>query len=741
MILLLTEKPSQARSFADALGGMSGTFDGEQYRIIPARGHLFGFDDPANQVGSALTAKYKSWNVNNLPWASEDMQWKYIKLKDTQSALSAIKTAANGCSSIAICTDVDPSGEGGLLAWEIIKNLKLAAKTYYRLYFTDESKKSIQDAFKKRVVIPDIDKHDEVMKAFYRSRWDFMSMQFTRIATAFGDGQSVLRQGRLKSAIVLLVGDQLDALNNYKAIPFYENRFKDENGITYTNPDEPRFPDKNRVPQTYHASAVVKDSSTICHTAPPKFLTLATLSARLATKGYKPKYILDLYQKMYEKTYVSYPRTEDATITPEQFKDMLPNVDAIANVVGVNTAFLTHRQPRNTHVKAKGAHGANRPGPVVPQSLQWLDATFGQGASEIYELVARSFLACLAEDYEYESQKGHVADYPKFVGNAQIPKKMGWKKVFNDDADDDDADVSTSKGLGTQAQPFVFEGFPPKPVAPTIKWLVKELNKHNIGTGATQTSTISEVSSDKAKYPLLIEKRGKLTLAQCGEMSHRLLPGTAIGSLDVTKQIQDEMEAVANGTMNPEAGLAKIADMVRHDIAVMQKNGEDMRRSMGITYNNNNNNGGGSGMAMDDAERFEGTWNNKKVRPKRTWSGHRFTDDECRALLAGDEIAIEAQGKNGAYKCKVKLDNCSYNGHDYVGVTRTGSVNDGGKPDGRFTGIPASWCGHKFTDDEKALLEAGKPVALMGCISKKGSSFDCKMTYDKDTHKLTPIFN
>lgn len=738
MILLITEKPSQARSFADALGGMSGTYNGEQYRIVPARGHLFGFDDPANQVGSALTAKYKSWNVNNLPWAPEDMQWKYMKLKDTQSALSAIKTAFNGCDSIGFAGDVDPSGEGAMITWEIIKNLKLSARSYYRLYFTDESKKSIQDAFRNKVLIPDIDRLDEVMKAFYRSRWDFMSMQFTRIATAFGDGQSVLRQGRLKSAIVLLVGDQLDALKNYKAIPFYENRFKDENGIMYTNPDEPRFPDKAQVPQTYHVSAVVRDSATMCRTAPPKFLTLATLSARLATKGYKPKYILDTYQKMYEKQIVSYPRTEDNTITPEQFKDMLPNVDAIANVVGVNTAFLTHRQPRNTHVKAKGAHGANRPGPVVPQSLQWLDATFGQGASEIYELVARSFLACLAEDYEYESQKGHVADYPKFVGNAQIPKKMGWKKVFNDDADDDEDFTASSKGLGTQAQPFVFEGFPPKPVAPTIKWLVKELIKRNIGTGATQTSTISEVSSDKAKYPLLIEKRGKLTLAQCGEMSHKLLPGTAIGSLDVTKQIQDEMEAVANGTMNPEAGLAKIADMVRHDIAVMQKNGEAMRKSMGITYNNNNN-GGGSG--MDDAERFEGTWNKKKVRPKRTWSGHRFTDDECRALLAGDEITIEAQGKNGPYKCTVKLDNCSYNGHDYVGVTRTGFVNDGNGSGGGFSGIPASWCGHKFTDDEKALLEAGKPVALMGCVSKKGGNFDCKMTYDKDTHKLTPIFN
>lgn len=734
MILLITEKPSQARSFAAALGGMSGTYNGEQYKIVPARGHLFGFDDPANQVNPSLTAKYKSWNVSNLPWNHTDMQWKYAKLKDTQAQLSAIKTAYKGCDSIGFAGDLDPSGEGYMITWEIIKNLKLTARSYYRLYFTDESKKSIQDAFKNKVMIPDIDANEELLKAFYRSRWDFLSMQFTRIATAFGDGQSVLRQGRLKSAIVLLVGDQLDAVNNYKAIPFYENRFRDENGIVYTNPDEPRFPDKTQVPKSYHSSGVVMDQSGINHTAPPKFLTLATLSARLASKGYKPKQVLDTYQKMYEKQIVSYPRTEDNTITPEQFKDMLPNVDAIANVVGVNPALLTHRQPRNTHVKAKGAHGANRPGPVVPQSLQWLDATFGAGAAEIYEQVARSFLACLAEDYEYEAQKGHVADYPKFVGWAQIPKKMGWKKVFNDDADDDLEVSVSSKGLGTKADPFVFEGFPPKPVAPTIKWLVKELVKRNIGTGATQTATISEVSSDKAKYPLLIEKRGKLTLAPCGEMSHKLLPGTAIGSLDVTKQIQDEMEAVSKGTLSADEGLAKIAAMVEHDIVVMKKNGEDMRKSMGITYNNNNNGGNGG---MDAAERFEGTWSGKKVSPKRVWGGHRFTDDECKALLNGDEITIEAKGKNGPYKCTGKLDNCEYNGHTYVGFSRTGFVNSGGNSGG----VPAKWCGHKFTDDEKTLLEAGKTVALMGCTSKNGGTFDCKVTFDKNQNRIIPDFN
>ena len=46
------------------------------------------------------------------------------------------------------------------------------------------------------------------------------------------------------------------------------------------------------------------------------------------------------------------------------------------------------------------AHGANRPGSVVPESLDSLDV-YGRSAKEIYKLLALNFLALLGEDYEY----------------------------------------------------------------------------------------------------------------------------------------------------------------------------------------------------------------------------------------------------------------------------------------------------------------------------------------------------
>jgi DNA topoisomerase-3 len=715
MIGILCEKPSAGKNFAKALGGVTGTYNGENYVITCAHGHLYEFSPPEKQVGKALVDKYKSWSVENLPWNEADFKWVYDKKKDASDTLNKIKSTLSKCDEICIATDDDPTGEGELLAWEILDQLNLAPHHWSRMYFEDESVKEIQKAFKSRKSIKSMQTDADYIKAFYRARWDFLSMQWTRIATGYGDGRSVLREGRLKSVMVVLVGDQLKLVNAYKKVPYYQNRFKDENGIVYSNPEEPSFPKKEDVPNKYHSSAVVVDGKAMKSTAPPQMLDLAGLASRLSSK-YPSKLVADVYQKMYQDQIVSYPRTEDKKISVEQFNDLLPLVDKIAAVVGVDASLLTHRTPRNTHIASGMAHGANRPGTTVPKSLADL-AKYGTCAADIYKLLACNYLATLAEDYEYESQKGHLKDYPDFKGTASVPKKMGWKAVYSDDDIDDDA----TAGLGTMADPFVHEGFPPKPATPTMKWLMKQLEKYDVGTGATRVSTYAEVTNDKAKFPILKDTKGKITMTQFGEMSYRILPGTNIGSLEVTERLYGEMRDIAAGKMDPEAGLRDIQRMIKEDIITMSENGKVMRKELNIMAT-----------AGNDVERYEGTWNGKAVKFKRSWSGHNFTDEECEKLCNGEEIEIEAvSSKSGkTFRCTGKLANLTYNGRKYVGFDNTGFVNaSGGKSGG---GIPDEWCQHKFTDDEKALLETGMSVECDDFVSKKGSKFSAKVRYGKN---------
>lgn len=712
---ILAEKPSAARNFAKALGGQSGTYNGEDYVIAFARGHLFELKQPVDQVAPAKRERYGSWALKDLPWDPNDFAFEREKKKDTSKLLSDIKKTLSSCDSIAVCTDLDPSGEGFLLAWEVISELGLAHKPIYRMYFTDESPASIQKAFVSRKRITSPEDHDEYRMAWLRSRWDFLSMQWTRIASELVDKRAIVRQGRLKSAMTVLVGDQLKAHQSWKKIPFYEPRFRDENGVMYVDPDATRCARESDVDLSgLHASSVTVDSTTMKRSGPPRMLDLAGLSALLSAKGVKAAEVLKIYQKMYESQVVSYPRTEDKHVTKEQYAELVRNAPAIARAVGIDPSLLTHTAARSTHVKDSGAHGANRPGPNIPSSLAEVENKYGKTGAMIYELLARSALAVLAEDYEYEAQKGHVTDFPAYVGTCSVPKKQGWKAVLGGAsmADDDD-DANNGAGLGTQAKPFVHEGVPPRPAAPTVKWLMKQLERRDVGTGATRTSTFAEVSSSKARYPLMDETKGRITLTETGEISYRLLPGTHIGDLAITERVFSDMKAVAKGEKQADDVLAEVARLVTDDIAVMTANAQTMRKDLGMGD-------------YVEKEYFEGTWDKTgaHVRFNRTWSGHRFTDQECMDLLAGKDIEITATSKRTGDDFTVIG---SFGEYEFEGRRCIGFIPDFTKPTSAAKrGVaPKSMLGVKLTDEQREKIEAGEKVLVKGMKSKKsGKNFD-----------------
>ena len=92
MITILTEKPSAARNFAKALGGSSGTYNGEKYLIVSARGHLLAYStDLTMQVPEELAEKYRKWSMENLPWEYKDFKWIKAVLKGCSPVLRKLK--------------------------------------------------------------------------------------------------------------------------------------------------------------------------------------------------------------------------------------------------------------------------------------------------------------------------------------------------------------------------------------------------------------------------------------------------------------------------------------------------------------------------------------------------------------------------------------------------------------------------------------------------------------------------
>ena len=742
--LLLAEKPSAAKNFAKALGGMSGSYNGQSYQVQALYGHMLEYVEPHEMVGDREKDDFQSWEAGTMPWDVSQLNWKKQPQKSKNSktgkvtskagAINEVKKAAKGASAIVIATDRDPSGEGQLIGWEVIQAIGWKGPVK-RMYFNDESEKELQKGFANIQDLPSYDKDGEYVKADVRSRWDFISMQLTRLATGAARSKGygvVVRQGRLKSVMTKLVADQLALVKAYKKKPYFEVKYKDENGNTYArkfdeDQDSFRFSNKadaEKDMQSYGASAVVQDSKTRKETAPGKLLDLGGLASILGTKGFKSKEVLATYQKMYEAKIVSYPRTEDKFISSEQFNEMLPLVDQIAGVVGADTSLLTHRKPRKTHVKEGGAHGANRPGTKIPSSLDGL-TQYGPSGKAIYEILAKNFLAMFGENYVYDSIKGHIEKHPAFTTTVSVPIDQGFKAIFDADQEtaDEAGDDDTSVGLGQNGSPIVAEGVNKKPPHPSHKWLEKQLSKYEVGTGATRVSTLSEVTAGKTA--LLTDKKGKLDLTKIGEIAAALLQGSQIGDPRVTEKLFKAMKDAGEFNVKPHDVLHTATTLIKHDKEVFYRNAEKLKQIVGAPD--------ASMQRAQPKPKMQGVYKptGEMVRFNKEWGGYIFSSSEVEKLLNGETITIKAKKDDKIYNVEGSLRQGTYKGHSFWGFQRK-------KADSytRETApFPKEWSGYTFTKEDEKKMRAGEKVKIKAVSQKTKKPFEVGVTFEIREYK------
>lgn len=716
MIGILCEKKSAADNYATALGGYSGMFEGQQYVICHAAGHIYEFVEPADMVDKGLTDKYYKWSLDNMPWKHSDLQFKRKVSSGKANLRDNIKTTFAKCDEIAVATDVDPTGEGGLLGGEIIMGCNLTTKKITRVKHLSETPNDICNAFRAREVI-DIHNWDEYMKAYFRARLDFETQQWTRIVTVITG--ILLRQGRLKTAILLLIGSQQIAYDSYVKKITYQARFVDDKGNVFINKEEPTFENKNDVDLSKLRASKVKITGTIPKAkAPDALIDTGTLTALLDRQGFDGALVISTYQKMYDNNYVSYPRTADKFVSFEQFKELLPYIDTFADLVGVDKSLLTVRTPRPTHVKDGGAHGANRPGKRIPKSLSEIEMQFGKCGLAIYKLLCYNYLAMHAPDYLYNAVSAVVVDFEKFKCTINQCTDLGFKKIFTTD----DEEIQ-NKEFGTDALPVVGEIVSPRPAAPTVSWLLSDkgmLAKLGIGTSATRTQTVIEMQKGDAKKPASIAKKGnKFVLTEAGELSYKAMQGTWLGDLNISKELFDKMELVGKGELNPEIILDELALHVQSDMQIILNN-------LGGTIVVNNNS-----CRHLTFNGLEGDVYTKK-------HDHQFSDEEIDRMLRGEKIPVaKVTTSSGKVLSNVVfyLGLDTYNNKNTLGILM--DFDNTGKYhtvmfNGSSCDIYRVCCGREFTDAEIDYMAQGHTIQSDKFVKKDGTKLTATVQLGED---------
>lgn len=717
-LCLLAEKTKAMGKMSGFLGGKSGTFNGHSYLFTSAQGHLLEYPDPTKMLRNPKLASQYTWHRKSL-WNPQDFKWNKVPKSDkAKRMIKNIAAAAHKCRAIVICTDNDPSGEGDVLGYEIVRYIGWKGPVY-RIRFSAVTEGEFKTALKKMSNMNLPKNHGILTKGVGRGIWDYMSIQLTRHATTdvrvAGFRVHTVNEGRLKSVILCLIYNRLQARKNYVRHPYFEVQFRDDNGYVYSRKmrndnDKKRYrhqsqQDCQEALQQYHPSAVGNIEKSKRTQAPGPLLNLADLGARLDPLGFSPENVQNTYQKMYEDNIVSYPRTEDEKITKEQFDDLLPHVNQIADVVGVDKSLLTHRTPRKKHLTKHADHGANRPGTTVPSSLNALKK-YGNAGPYIYKTLAKNYLAILCEDYVYTHVTANLKDYPQFSTSFNKPVQRNYKTVFDNSSK---RKKGNYKPLGQTANPIIHEGSNPKPGKPRLQWVYNYLEHKKVGTGATQENTM--VKLEKGKSRKIKDYHSNLSLTPEGVTCAVMARGTYISNADITKQLSNIMDQVQKGQRSLNYLVGTANQVVKHDVPIFRRNVAYVR------------------LPKTANTRFSVNVGGTAKSVNRMFSGHRFTDDEVQKLKSGQSIVmrgIKAKGMKWIVKGKLGINNI--NNRKYFGFCVEQfrpDVEMITMADGSGRQMKRVFSGHRFTDQEANALAHGETIAMHG-IKAKGKKWFVK---------------
>ncbi len=470
MILIIAEKPSLARNICDAIGNMKkrdGYYDGEGYIVTWALGHLFQLCDVEDYTGEENT----KWKLDNLPFYPENFRYKLrtkAKSKTVDSGVarqfSVIERLCNRDDVEKIVNAGDADREGEIIIRLCIQNALKSPKGLYRLWLPDQTKETIQAELSQ--LRESEDYNDLASEGFSRTFVDWLyGINLTRYATI--KSGALLRVGRVIIPIVKAIYDRDMAIRNFVPTTYYGIVSKEiTDGEEIELVSTRKYPKEElekalRCCKAYNeADAIVVGRTSKKDTLNPgKLFSLSKLQ-NLLGKKYKMSMdeSLKIVQDLYEKGYLTYPRTNSEYLATAEKGKIAKIIENIA-AVGYPVKF---KDKKTIFDDAKiESHSALTPTFKIPKK-----DTLSEDEYKVYQTVFRRFVAvfcsedCVAQKTEI---KVKVGDYEEFTLKGTIILEKGWTK-FEDPPSKNKVLPDLKKGdkVNTNFQPKEKETSPPK---------------------------------------------------------------------------------------------------------------------------------------------------------------------------------------------------------------------------------------------------------------------------------------
>src|ERR671928_266066 len=439
MRLIVTEKPSMGRDVAAALGAArrgEGFISGEAEIVTWCVGHLVELDDP-----QAYDPRFERWRVEDLPILPD--AFKYHASQRTLDQFKVIKTLLRREDVTTVVNAADAGREGELI-FDLVYTLAGCRKPVERLWISSLTRDAILEGFRNLKPAEEYKGLRDSAHARQRADW-LVGINATRAQTLRArraGHQGVYSLGRVQTPTLALIVERDAEITNFVPKDYFEvvANFRAPGGEyagRWFGKDGSRF-DKKEDAEAVVARVAGKQGSVqsvekkAAREKPPLLHDLTSLQRAANVRyAFTAAKTLELAQSLYEKKFVTYPRTSSRHLSKSVAEEIEAHVRAAS--VGPYVPFiekiLAGGKPKLTsrHVDDKKVTDHHA---VIPTKQRINAAALTPDEKRIYDLVARRFLAAFFPDAEIERTTVVTeAEGEKFITRGTVVLKQGWREV------------------------------------------------------------------------------------------------------------------------------------------------------------------------------------------------------------------------------------------------------------------------------------------------------------------------
>ena len=605
MKVIIAEKPSVAKNIADALHiktRKDGYFEGNGYIVTWAFGHLVQLYDAKD-----YDEKMSSWKMDNFPFIPSNFKYK---VKSSSSDRNKVDTGAskqiniikqlivrNDVDSVISATDFDREGEviGSLLFMYL-----QVKKPIYRLLLNEWTPDEVLKGLEK--IIP-ISKMQSLRDAGLSRQWAdwVIGINLTSVATLKyqkGSGQP-LNIGRVLLPTLKIIYDRCKEIENFKPNDYFklsaifETTSGDEYSATYNVEDsenKDKFNNKSDLEEILNKikdkdATIINKDVELKKEYPPLLFNLSNLQGHITRKynGWSSDKVLKVCQSLYEKKYITYPRTASVVLEESLIGKTQKVLDTLKSGLPYESEIVFKKTKRIFDNSKVDSHSAITPTYIIPKGLT--------GDEQIvYNAIKNRFIMQFMPISEYEETKlvtkiNNVDLDGVFISKGKIQTVEGWKKVEKINTKDTFLpDVSMNDIVNVKnCEVTTHSTTPPKLHTEKTLLRIMEtcgkkvdddeviLNGFSIGTPATRAETIKKLMN--VGY---IQSKGKsLISTELGNKLVETFPIKELFDLEYTGKLEKNLYDIEKSKTDKDTFLRMIFDFTKSSVDTI-KNDTDI---------------------------------------------------------------------------------------------------------------------------------------------------------------------